>query len=120
MFIKIKYILLLMMASILIVSCSKDQLDTESLICEEPVVYDDVRGVISASCGYTECHNGLGSLDNYNNFAGIETYLFSGAFSSRVFISRDMPPSYAVGATSLTEEELNLLKCWEQNGFSEF
>ena len=50
---KIKYILLLMMATILIVSCSKDQLDTESLICEEPVVYDDVRGVISASCGYT-------------------------------------------------------------------
>jgi len=117
---KIKYILLLAMASILIIACSKDQLDVESLICEEPIVYDDVRGVISASCGYTECHNGLGSLDNYNNFAGIESHLSSGGFSSRVFISRDMPPSYAVGATSLTEEELNLLKCWEQNGFSEF
>jgi len=31
-----------------------------------------------------------------------------------------MPPSYAAGATSLSEEEINLLKCWEQNGFSEF
>lgn len=117
---KIKYILLPAIASILIMACSKDQLDAESLICEVPVVYDDVRDVISASCGYTECHNGLGSLDNYNNFAGLESHLSSGRFSSRVFIARDMPPSNAAGATSLTEAELNVLKCWEQNGFSEF
>ena len=118
------------MASFLIIACSKDQLDEESLVCEEPIVYDDVRTLISKSCGYSPCHNGLGSLDNYNNFAGLDSHLSSGAFTSRVLIIRDMPTADALGdpnasppdpdPTSLTEEELNLLKCWEQNDFSEF
>lgn len=107
------------MATVVIISCSKDQLNEESLECEESIVYDDVRDIISASCGYTACHNGI-TRDNYNNFAGLETYLNSGEFSSRTFDSRDMPPDYADGPKFLTEEELNLLLCWEQNGFTEF
>ena len=127
---KIKYILFLAMASIVIIGCSKDQLSEESLVCEEPIVYDDVRALISGSCGYAPCHNGLGGLDNYNNFAGLENQLSSGAFSSRVLITRDMPTADAPGdpnanppdpdPTSLTQEEINLLKCWERNGFSQF
>ena len=117
---KIRYILLLAMASIIIIACSKDQLNGESLICEEAIVYDDVRTIISASCGYTACHNGIDRGENYNNFAGLESYLSSGLFSSRVLITRDMPPSNAIGPTSLTEEQIKLLQCWEQNGFSEF
>lgn len=108
------------MASMLIIACSKDQLNGESLICEEEIVYDDVRDVITASCGYSGCHNGINQDENYNNFAGLESYLDNGSFSSRVFVTRDMPPSNATGPTSLTEEELKLLQCWEQNGFSEF
>lgn len=127
---KIRYILLLAVASLVFFACSKDQLDGESLICEETIVYEDVRDVISASCGYTPCHNGIDRGENYNNFAGLESYLKSGSFSSSVLIVRDMPPGDAQGnpnanppddnPTSLTDEEIKLIQCWEQNGFSEF
>lgn len=117
---KIRFILLLVMTSMVIVACSKDKLDGEALVCEEPVKYEDIRDIISNSCGYSDCHNGIDRGENYNNFAGLESYLTSGNFTSRVLIARDMPPSYATGATSLTDEEIKLLQCWEQNGFSEF
>ncbi len=117
---KIRYVLLLAMASIVIIACSKDQLDSDALICEEPIIYEDVRNIITASCGYVDCHNGFSSLANYNNFAGLESQLSNGSFSNRSLITRDMPPTYATGPLSLTEEEIDLLKCWEQNGFSEF
>lgn len=127
---KIRYILLLAMVSVMIISCSKDKLDEDSLVCDEPISYEDVREIITNSCGYAPCHNGLGGLDNYNNFAGLESNLNSGLFSSRVLTTRDMPPSYAEGdenltppdpdPTSLTQEEIDLIRCWERNDFSEF
>lgn len=117
---KIRYILLFAIASIMIIACSKDQLDVKELICEEDIVYSDVRTLISESCGYTDCHNGFKSLDNYNSYAGLERHLQSGEFSARTLITRDMPTPDATGPTSLTEEQIKLLQCWEQNGFSEF
>ena len=118
------------MASTVIISCAKDQLDEDSLVCPDPIIYEDVREVISNSCGYNGCHTGLGDLSNYNNYAGLESALNSSLFSSRVITARDMPPSYAKGddtldppdpdPTSLTQEEIDLLRCWERNGFSEF
>lgn len=117
---KIRYILLLGMASIVSIACSKDQLDGSALVCEEAIIYDDVRTVISESCGYIGCHNGIDRGENYNNFAGLESYLSSGAFSSRVLITRDMPFTNPNGPEALTDDQIKLLQCWEQNGFSEF
>ena len=118
------------MASMVIVACSKDKLPEDSLVCDETIVYNDVREVISNSCGYSGCHNGIDRGENYNNFAGLESYLNSGGFTSRVITVRDMPPSYAEGdqtldppdpdPTSLNQSEIELLRCWERNDFSEF
>jgi len=109
------------LASLVMVACTKDQLDGEALICEESVVYEDIRNIMSQSCGYSGCHNGIDRGENYNTFAGLESSLSSGLFSSRVLLSRDMPPDYAVnGPTSLTIEQIEMLQCWEQNGFTEF
>lgn len=117
---KIRHILVFALASMVIIACSKDKLDEDSLVCEEPINYEDVRDLITNSCGYSGCHTGLADLKNYNNYAGIESALGSGLFSSRALIARDMPPSYATGVTFLTDEEIDLLRCWEQNDFSEF
>ena len=113
-----------------IIACSKDKLDEDSLNCPDPIVYEDVRDIISNSCGYAPCHNGINRGENYNNFAGLESYLSTGNFTSRVLLSRDMPPSYALGddnldppdpdPTTLTQEEIDMLRCWERNGFSEY
>ena len=117
---KIKYILLFALASMVIIACSKDKLDEDSLACPDPIDYQDVRVLVSNSCGYSGCHNGIDRGENYNNFAGLESFLISGNFSSRVLSARDMPPSNASGVTFLTDEEIDLLRCWEQNDFSEF
>ena len=116
---KLRLIVLLAMVSVIVISCSKDKLDDGAVVCEEPIVYDDVRSIISQSCGYVGCHNGI-NLDNLNSFAGLENSLNSGSFTQRVIDTDNMPPANATGPTSLTLEQLDLLRCWQQNGFSEF
>ncbi len=123
------YIVLLFIASIVVIACSEDKIVEETLECDEVISYQDVKGVIAASCGYVGCHNGSNAA-NYDTYEKLENVLSSGKFTSRTLLQRDMPPGEAEGdpnleppdpnPTFLTDEEINLLKCWEENGFSEF
>ena len=120
---RIRYILLLVIATTIVISCSKEKLAESSLDCgDDPIIYEDVSTLISGSCGYSGCHTGTAS-SNYNNFAGLKNALNNGDFSFKVFDIRDMPPKKDEEGnpiTPLTQEELDLLLCWNENGYSEF
>lgn len=119
--IKIQFIGILVVCTVLGLSCSRDKLTAESLICDESINYSQARVVINTSCAYSGCHDGISNPDNFKSYAGIEKFFASGRFEDRVFLTRDMPPDYAVdGPTVLTEEEINILKCWQQNEYSQF
>lgn len=114
-------LLFLVIPIIWIVSCSREQLDEQVLVCEELISYDDVRSTINLTCAYSGCHDGITNIENFNSYSGIEPYLENGQFASRVINIGDMPPSNAVlGPDSLTQEQIHLFRCWEQNDFAEF
>lgn len=102
-------------------SCAKDKLIIEEDPCGENVNYDaDIQTIIETNCSYSNCHDGSGSAPgNYNSYGGLLTFLNETFFETRVINNRDMPPSYALGPTSLTQEEIDLIKCWIQNDYAE-
>lgn len=110
---------LIAISSILILSCNKDKLPENALVCETDITYDDTRTLINNTCAYSGCHDGISNPDNFKSYESIEKFFDNGRFAERVFSNRDMPPDYAIlGPTMLTQEELELLMCWEQNDFA--
>lgn len=88
--------------------------------CEEEVTYNSsISAIFNTSCAYAGCHNGAAPGD-FTTYQGIADYIDGGKLEQRVVIERNMPPSYAtIGPTSLTDEELELFKCWIQSGYPE-
>lgn len=115
-----------------VTSCLYDQLEepappplTFQEWCDslQPTFSVHVRPIIEQSCAYNAtCH------PNYVNYNTIVNKINSGSFVSRVFTqasnpSLGMPPDQSVYPESikddLTEEELNIIQCWLDEGFPE-
>lgn len=118
----------LFFSSLLISSCSSDQLPEPIMaVCElDPPTYEmDIKAIIDESCAYSGCHldSSPGRFDTYN---GLLPYLQNNTFRQRVLIQRGdpttgMPPDYAVDSrpTNLTQTELTTIECWLEAGFPE-
>ena len=121
--------LLAMLALFFANSCVSDELPpTDNMVdCtgEQPTYETNIRNIIDNSCAYSGCH--LDSAPgNYSNFTGLRLAIESGTFSQRVFTIKDdpvlgMPPNNAPAGRprDLTADELNLLRCWIQDGYPE-
>ncbi|MCF8237909.1 MAG: hypothetical protein K9I85_07110 [Saprospiraceae bacterium] len=90
--------------------------------CQIPLSYQiDILPLIQETCNYSGCHDGA-----YNDYEGIEPKLQSGKLVDRVFHRMNdpvlrMPPSKTVYPNvireHLTQEELDLLQCWINQGY---
>lgn len=104
----------------LLFSCAKDKLDENGEICIEEITYQaNARSIISTTCAYAGCHDGSSAPGNYNSFNGLSPFLSDSKFKLRAIDRRDMPPNYADGPTSLSQEELNIITCWIKGGYLE-
>lgn len=111
---------ILIFASILIFSCSKDKLDPNTDACTEEITYtQEIRTIINTTCAYAGCHDGSSAPGDYTTFIAMQPTLSDLDFMRRVIESQDMPPSYSIGPTSLSREELILMRCWILGGFQE-
>lgn len=93
------------------------------------VTYDNqMKDIIDNSCAYTGCHDGAGGIApfNYTNYDGLSNAF--GVMRTRVVTFKDdpaqgMPPNSSAYPQSrkddLTEEELELFRCWIEAGFPE-
>ena len=102
-------------------SCTRDKIMEVESDCLELITYDEhMRPLINASCGYSGCHLGGAAPGDFTNYGGIAKLINNGQIESRVVIARNMPPSNATqGPSVLTEEEIELFKCWIQAGYPE-
>ena len=113
------------------VNCSRDQLPESMVECDDTVTYENViKPIIDESCAYSGCHDGgagIGPAD-YTRYDGMLRHLNSGSFRSRTLDQKDspsigMPPDQSVYVESLkddlTDEELEMITCWLDNGFPE-
>ncbi len=104
-------------------SCVSESLDPDpALVCNTVVTYDDqMAEIIDNSCAYVGCHDGGGDAPgDYTNFAVLSTNL-NETFERRVVEEQNMPPEYAPEGSpkTLTADELNLMRCWIEDGYPE-
>ena len=124
------YTLVLSVTSILL-SCSRDKLEESQVECDDSVTYSTViKPIIDESCAYSGCHDGgagIGPAD-YTRYDGMLRHLNAGSFRSRTIDQKDspsigMPPDMSVYTESLkddlTEDELEMITGWLDNGFPE-
>lgn len=89
----------------------------------------NVKAIIDNACSYSGCHSGgdagmwvpEGSED-YTTFAGLQDNINNGLFKERTLDSLNMPdPMWTPDGNPkfLTQEELDILTCWAENGYPE-
>lgn len=101
-------------------SCTRDKIAEEISECAEEVTYQNgISAIFETSCSYSGCHSGP-APGNFTNYDGIASYIDGGLLERRVLVDRNMPPINATGGpTSLSDEEIELFKCWVQAGYPE-
>ena len=102
---KISILLSFLLVIGLIISCTKDV--APEITCEGAASYDmNIKAIIDTNCAYEGCHNGgLSAPGVYLDYEGVKVDLDNGKFETRVVNTQDMPPSYALGPKTLTQEE---------------
>lgn len=90
--------------------------DIPEHVCVEEVSFaTDIRPIIETKCAVSGCHNGdMGPDLNWTNFDQFHARAESGLIKYRV-TNHIMPPSYSP-AGPLTQEQINTVACWADQG----
>lgn len=102
--------------------CSSDKIVDQPLECDANVTYiGHIKPILDNSCAYSGCHVVSFSNGDYTKYRTLQNALLSGTFERWVLKDMDMPPLNVPQGkpTELTIEEINLLKCWKENGYAE-
>ncbi len=100
----------------LLFSCSKDdEVLTPSCDGSNLTYNSGISSIINSNCTNSGCHNSGSSNGSWTSYNGMQSSLNNGRFNSRVLVKQDMPK----GSATLTQTQLNQLKCWADNGFLE-
>lgn len=94
-------------------SCVSHDLSEVQTSCPTtPISYsNEVRTIINERCAIPTCHNGSNGADkNWTNFNTLKQR--STNVKTRV-VNRTMPPSSQPG---LTQEQINIISCWVDQG----
>ena len=93
-------------------SCNKAEIP----VCDggTPTYDDDIKLIIDNNC--VSCHSAGANKGDYTTYSTFSTHRSNGKFESSVLIKQDMPES---SSSKLSQSELNLIKCWVENGFPE-
>jgi hypothetical protein len=75
-----------------------------------------VASVMNTNCTFSGCHNAGSSNGDYTSYAGIKLKVDNGTFANRVFVTKDMPPTYSSGPLSLSDCDIAKLKKWVNSG----
>jgi hypothetical protein len=106
-----KTLLIVSLSFFFVSSCKKDK-DQEKLTpqCDgsSPTYQSTIKSIIDSKCASPNCHPG------YSTYDGIQSDLLDGSFSREVLTDQTMPKN-----SSLSQDQLNKIQCWVNNGFPE-
>lgn len=90
--------------------------DFPEYVCEDTYSFaEDIRPIIETKCAVSGCHNGdMGPDLNWTNFEKFHQRAASGLVKYRV-TNRIMPPSFSP-AGPLSQEQINTIACWADQG----
>lgn len=110
-----KLTILMMLLSVSIFGCSKED-KKMSVTCDgSNLAYNTgISSIINANCNNSSCHGSNSPHGSFTTYSGLQGVISNGAFNSQVIVNQTMPQG-----SSLTQSELNKLKCWVDNGYPE-
>ena len=109
---KLNQLILFLIYFSLFASCKKNQLLTPSCDGSNPTYDDTIASIIDQNC--LQCHGYHSSHGNFSTFSGLMTVISNGKFEQEVLIEQTMPSN-----GSLSQEHLNIISCWVENGYPE-
>jgi len=81
---------------------------------DEALTYEGrVKEIINLNCAISGCHGDNTSPGLFTDYNGLEFYITSGQFATRVLEQRSMPPA----PNRLSTKDYNDLKCWAEGGY---
>ena len=84
--------------------------------CDKEVSYAmDILPIVNAACALSGCHVDGFQNGDYTTFAGLKEKADNGRLKDRV-VGKSMPPSNSNGPKSLSDEQIELFKCWIEGG----
>ena len=104
-----------LMLSIIEESCVSHEFTQYTCTDDEVSYATDVDIIVKSKCAITGCHNGDNGLDNnWTDFTLFQAKAESGKVKTSV-VNRSMPPSDSPNGP-LTQEEINTIACWTDQG----
>jgi uncharacterized membrane protein len=74
----------------------------------------DIQPIIAAKCATSGCHVAGGTgVGDFSTYTDLKAKVDGGQINNRVYQVKDMPPA---GNPQLSQDELDRLKCWIQQG----
>lgn len=95
-------------------SCKKDLLTP---VCETgvtPTYNRHIVPIIQANCVESGCHAAGSENGDFTTYYDLHQTIMTHQFSKRVLQRQNMPANKA-----LTQEEIDLIQCWEDTGYLE-
>ena len=107
------------------ISCTSDQLE-EIIIDNEAcdtldATYDGmVSVIINSTCSLPGCHNAGSVFGDYTTYSSdLIGATNSGEFEDRIIVNRADPVRGMPRGDELDDDELEIMRCWIENGFPE-
>ena len=91
-------------------SCKKDNAGKLTPSCDgsHPTYQSSIKSIIDSRCATSNCH------PNYATYDGLLSDLQGGSFRREVLVNQTMPQG-----SSLTQDQINKIQCWVNDGFPE-
>jgi len=81
-----------------------------------PTYASDIKSIVDAKCAVSGCHDGNSGVANFSAYGPLKAKADESKIKNYVLELNIMPPA---GASQLTENEQEKLKCWLDNGAPE-
>lgn len=104
------YKLVMIAAALCVVSCQKSQKHVPTCDGSNPTFVSQVEAIVEDNC--YACHSAGSGNTVYTSYEDMEYSFTDGSFESEVLSKQTMPEG-----KSLTNAQLDLLRCWVDNGF---
>ena len=95
---------------LLFITCKKNEFKNLDCSTIDSKYSTSISGIISSSCTTAGCHNGTSSFD-LRTYSLVKPYIDNGKFNDEVINKKSMPKG-----KSLSQDELNKIKCWLDQG----
>jgi hypothetical protein len=111
-------VLLLLFTGILIAaavpSCKKNKKLTPKCDGSHPTYNSGIKTIIDNNCTGSSCHANGSPYGIFTNYQGLQPFISNGTFKRDVLDKQIMPKN-----KNLSQDELNKIQCWVDNGFPE-